>query len=235
MASLLCQPNQIARHTKVETIGSDNLCLHAISRCESFIQLKSRKIIRTTETAVPRTWSREVDRVLIGESRIQKRVRTLAQEIARDYRGCDLVLVACLNGTIMFLADLIRHLKLPLRLDFIGVSSYGSGTQSGELVFTKELRLDVKGRDVLLVDDILDTGRTIKRVSATVRALKPKSLKVCVFLNKEERRVEDVHADYIGFDIPDYFVVGYGLDFAERYRNLPFVGVLKEEIYSSAK
>ena len=187
------------------------------------------------QTAVPRTWSGEVDRILIVESQIQKRVQTLAQEIARDYRGCDLVLVACLNGTVMFLADLIRHLKLPLRLDFIGVSSYGSGTQSGELVFTKELRLDVKGRDVLLVDDILDTGRTIKRVSATVRALKPKSLKVCVFLNKEERRVEDVHADYIGFDIPDYFVVGYGLDFAERYRNLPFVGVLKEEIYSSAK
>jgi len=197
--------------------------------------LKSRKITRAAQSAVPRTWSREVDRILIEESQIQKRVRTLAQEIARDYRGCDLVLVACLNGTVMFLADLIRHLKLPLRLDFIGVSSYGSGTESGELVFTKELRLDVKGRDVLLVDDILDTGRTLKRVSATVRALKPKSLKVCVFLNKQDRRVENVHADYIGFDIPDYFVVGYGLDFAERYRNLPFVGVLKEEIYSAAK
>ena len=219
----------------METIAQRNLCLQVISRCESFNQLKSRKITRAIQAAVPRTWSREVDRVLIEESQIQKRVRTLAQEIARDYRGSDLVLVACLNGTVMFLADLIRHLKLPLRLDFIGVSSYGSGTQSGELVFTKELRLDVKGRDVLLVDDILDTGRTIKRVSATVRALKPKSLKVCVFLNKEDRRVENVHADYIGFDIPDYFVVGYGLDFAERYRNLPFVGVLKEEIYSSAK
>jgi hypoxanthine phosphoribosyltransferase len=197
--------------------------------------LKSRKLAHAQQPPVPRAWSREVDRVLIEEAEIQKRVRSLAREIERDYRGCDLVLVACLNGTVMFLADLIRHLKLPLRLDFVGVSSYGSGTTSGELVFTKELRLDVKGRDVLLVDDILDTGRTLKRVSATVRALKPKSLKVCVFLNKQERRVEKVRADYIGFDIPDYFVVGYGLDFAERYRNLPFVGVLKEEVYSSAK
>lgn len=176
-----------------------------------------------------------MERILIAESAIQKRIRTLAQEISRDYRGCDLVLVACLNGTVMFLADLIRHLKLPLRLDFVGVSSYGKGTTSGELIFTKELRLDVKGRDVLLVDDILDTGRTVKRVSAKLRALKPKSLKVCVFLNKQDRRVENVRADYIGFDIPDYFVVGYGLDFAERYRNLPFVGVLKEEVYSLAK
>ncbi len=172
---------------------------------------------------------------MIEEAQIQKRVRALAREITRDYRGCDLVLVACLNGTVLFLADLIRHLKLPLRLDFVGVSSYGSGTVPGELVFTKELRLDVKGRDVLLVDDILDTGRTVKRVSTIVRALKPKSLKVCVFLNKQERRVEKVQADYIGFDIPDYFVVGYGLDFAERFRNLPFVGVLKEKVYSSAK
>ena len=197
--------------------------------------LKSRKLAPAVQTPVPRTWSRDVDRVLIEEAQIQKRIRSLAREITRDYRGSDLVLVACLNGTIMFLADLIRHLKLPLRLDFVGVSSYGAGTTSGELVFTRELRLDVKGRDVLLVDDILDTGRTVKRVSATLRALKPKSLKVCVFLNKQERRVENVRADYIGFELPDYFVVGYGLDFAERYRNLPFLGVLKEEIYSSPK
>src|SRR5690606_27606732 len=115
---------------------------------------------------VPAAWRKEVDRVLIREEEIGKRVRTLAFQIARDYRGKDLVLVALLNGTVMFLADLIRHLQIPLRLDFIGVSSYGTGTESGELVFTKELRLDVKGRDVLLVDDILDTGKTLKRVSS---------------------------------------------------------------------
>ena len=136
-----------------------------------------------------------------------------------------------LNGTVLFLADLIRHLSLPLRLDFIGVSSYGAGTESGELVFTKELRLDVRGRDVLLVDDILDTGKTLSRVIPKLRALKPRRIKVCVLLDKPSRRVEQVAADYVGFEIPDVFVVGYGLDYAEKYRNLPFVGVLKPEMY----
>jgi len=176
-----------------------------------------------------------VDRILIHEEQIRKRVLELAREISRDYKGRDLVIVALLNGTVLFLADLIRHLALPLRLDFIGVSSYGQGTRSGELVFTKELRLEMRGRHVLLVDDILDTGRTLRRVSAVVRALKPRSLKVCVFLDKKARRTEKVHADYVGFEIPDYFVVGYGLDFAERYRNLPFVGVLQEHVYNNAK
>jgi len=132
----------------------------------------------------------------------------------------------------MFLADLVRHLSLPLRLDFIGVSSYGAGTESGELVFTKQLRLDVRGRDVLVVDDILDTGRTLKRVIAILRKHKPRRLKVCVLLEKKERRTEKVRADYVGFQIPDLFVVGYGLDYAESYRNLPFVGVLRPEAYA---
>jgi len=171
--------------------------------------------------------------VLIRPQEIQKRVRELARAIARDFQGRDFVIVALLNGTVMFLADLIRHLELPLRLDFIGVSSYGRGTRSGKLIFTKELRLDVRGRDVLLIDDILDTGRTLRRVGKKLRALRPKSLKTCVFLNKEARRTEAVRADYVGFEIPDFFVVGYGLDFAERYRNLPFVGVLSEHVYKT--
>ena len=131
----------------------------------------------------------------------------------------------------MLLADLIRNLSLPLRLDFIGVSSYGAGTESGELVFTKELRLGVRGRDVLLVDDILDTGKTLRRVLAKLRDLRPRRIKVCVLLEKKARRMEKVRADYVGFRIPDLFVVGYGLDYAERYRNLPFVGVLRPELY----
>ncbi len=180
---------------------------------------------------VPVRWRQEVERVLITEERIARRIREMSLSIERDFAGREMVVVSLLTGTVMFLADLIRHLSLPLHLDFMGVSSYGAGTESGELVFTKELRLSVRGRDVLLVDDILDTGKTMCRVLAKLRVLKPRRIRTCVLLNKAERRVEDIEADYVGFEIPDYFVVGYGLDFAERYRNLPFVGVLHPHIY----
>lgn len=176
-------------------------------------------------------WRKEVERILITEDQIERRVRSLAREIESDFRGREMVVISLLNGTVMFLADLMRHLNLPLRLDFIGVSSYGTGTESGEIVFTKELRLDVRGRDVLLIDDILDTGRTLRQVLPRLRTLKPRRIKVCVLLDKPSRRIEKIHADYAGFEIPDYFVVGYGLDFAERYRNLPFVGVLHPHVY----
>jgi hypoxanthine phosphoribosyltransferase len=179
-------------------------------------------------------WRNEVERVLITEEQIEKRIQTLAREIERDFRGREMVVVSLLNGTVMFLADLMRHLNLPLRLDFMGVSSYGSGTDSGDLVFTKELRLDVRSRDVLLIDDILDTGKTLRYVLPKLRALKPRRIKICVLLDKPSRRIEKIHADYAGFEIPDYFVVGYGLDFAERYRNLPFVGVLHPHVYKQA-
>lgn len=183
------------------------------------------------KTAVPPRWRRDVERVLITEAQLARRVQILAREIGRDFHGRETVVVSLLSGTVMFLADLIRHLNLPMRLDFIGVSSYGLGTESGELVFTKELRIDVRNRDVLLVDDILDTGRTMSRVLAKLRALKPRRVKTCVLLDKPSRRVEKIRADYVGFAIPDYFVIGYGLDFAERYRNLPFVGVLHPHVY----
>ncbi|MBP9899987.1 MAG: hypoxanthine phosphoribosyltransferase [Verrucomicrobiota bacterium] len=186
-----------------------------------------------SHTPVPSDWRPEVERVLITDAQIARRVRTLARVIERDFRGREVVVISLLNGTVLFLADLIRHLSLPLRLDFIGVSSYGAGTESGELVFTKELRLDVRGRDVLLVDDILDTGKTLSRVIPKLRALKPRRIKVCVLLDKPSRRVEKVAADYVGFEIPDVFVVGYGLDYAEKYRNLPFVGVLKPAMYQT--
>src|SRR3954463_3174456 len=184
-----------------------------------------------SKARVPMRWRKEVERVLITEDRLARQIRQLSREIERDFKGREMVVVSLLNGTVMFLADLIRYLSLPLRLDFIGVSSYGAGTESGELVFTKDLRLDVRGRDVLLVDDILDTGKTLYRVLGKLRALKPRQIKTCVLLNKAARRVEEVEADYVGFEIPDYFVVGYGLDFAERYRNLPFVGVLYPHVY----
>ena len=180
---------------------------------------------------VPVRWRREVERVLITEAQLARRVRVLAREIEREFHGREMVVVSLLSGTVMFLADLIRHLNLPLRLDFIGVSSYGAGTESGELVYTKELRIDVRNRDVLLVDDILDTGKTMSRVLPKLRALKPRRLKTCVLLDKPSRRVEKINANFVGFEIPDHFVIGYGLDFAERYRNLPFVGVLHPHVY----
>lgn len=174
----------------------------------------------------------EIDRILINRAALARRVRELAQTIERDFTGRDLVVVAVLNGTIMFIADLLRQLSLPLRLDFIGVSTYRDGTESQHLVFTKELRLDVRNRDVLIVDDILDTGRTLRTVLRQMRKLSPRRIRVCVLLEKKARRREKVVAHYVGFQIPDYFVVGYGLDYAERFRNLPFVAVLKHQAAS---
>jgi hypoxanthine phosphoribosyltransferase len=192
---------------------------------------KSRNTTRATR--VPSRWRDDVESVLITEWQLKRRILELSQAIQRDFAGRDLAIVSLLSGTVMFLADLIRHLSLPLRLDFIGVSSYRDSTESRELIFTKELRLDVRGRDVLLVDDILDTGKTLRHVVAKLRKLKPHCIKICVLLEKQARRIERVRADYVGFLIPDLFVVGYGLDFAERYRNLPFVGVLRPRMYQS--
>jgi hypoxanthine phosphoribosyltransferase len=194
-------------------------------------QLKTKN--SKPKTTVPVRWRHEVEKILLTDAQLTRRVKILARDIERDFRGREMVVVSLLNGTVLFLADLIRHLNLPLRLDFIGVSSYGLGRESGELVFTKELRLDVRGRDVLLVDDILDTGKTLGRVLPKIRALQPRRIKTCVLLDKPARRIEKIRADYVGFAIPDLFVVGYGLDFAERYRNLPFVGVLHPHIYKS--
>jgi len=188
---------------------------------------------RGGERLVPVRWRGEIARVLISERQIARRVEELSEQIEQDFRGKEMVVVSLLSGTVMFLADLMRQVSLPLRLDFMGVSSYGRGTTPGRLVFTKELRLDVKGRDVLLVDDILDTGRTLSVVIAKLRALGPRRIRVCVLLDKPIRRVKKVKADYTGFVIPDEFVVGYGMDFAERYRNLPFVGILKKSACDS--
>lgn len=197
--------------------------------------MKENSKSRRRHDTVPIRLRREIDRILITEAQLQQRIALLAKRIERDFAGRDLVVVALLTGTVLFLADLIRRLKMPLRLDFLGVSSYRGGTRSRSLIYTKELRLDVRGRDVLVVDDILDTGRTLTSVVAKLRRLKPRRIRSCVLLDKPSRRIEKVNANYVGFKIPNHFVVGYGLDFAERYRNLPFVGVLRAEICAESR
>lgn len=185
----------------------------------------------TPTSPVPPAWRADLDRILLTSDQIARRVEQLGREIRQDFAGRETVVVAILNGTVLFLADLIRHLDIPLKLDFIGVSSYGAGTTSGETILTKQTSADVRGRDVLVVDDILDTGKTLDRVTLHLRQFKPRRLRTCVLLDKKARRQIKIKADYTGFQIPNEFVVGYGLDFAERYRNLPFIGVLKPEIF----
>lgn len=175
----------------------------------------------------------DLETILFDEATIQARVSALGKEINETYRGCrELAVIAITNGAIIFTADLIRKLDLAVRLDCIQVSSYrdkAAPVHSPEII--NPVRLAIKGSDVLLVDDILDTGNTLSKVSKMLLPLEPKSLKTCVLLDKKSRRSVDMDADFIGFDIPDEFVVGYGLDFAESYRQLPYIGVLKKRLY----
>src|SRR6266404_2833367 len=171
------------------------------------------------------TMRQDLEEILLTEEQIQRRLDDLAMEIQRDYTEKDLTLVAILTGSVMFIADLLRRLPMQLRLDYIGVSSYHGETRStGELIVTKALRLDVRGRDVLVVDDILDTGLTLVKIRDMIGKLQPRNLKFGVLLEKDVPHHDDFKADYVGFHIPNKFVVGYGLDYCERYRNLPYVG-----------
>ena len=194
--------------------------------------LSKPRLADTLIRRIPPSHRADLSGILIPESELQTRIAAIGRAIAKDYVGKEVLVVSLLSGTVLFLADLLRQLPFPLRVDFMGVSSYHSGTESGHLVFNKELKLEVKGSHVLLVDDILDTGKTLRAVTAKLEALQPASIRTCVLLDKKERRVGTFEADYVGFVIPNLFVVGYGLDYAERYRNLPFVGVLKPSVYS---
>jgi hypoxanthine phosphoribosyltransferase len=173
----------------------------------------------------------DIERVLFDEAAIQKRLDEMAAEITADYRERQLTVIAVLTGSLIFMSDLLRRIPLPLKLDCLtAVSYHGKAQTSGEVIFKDVDRLDVAGRDVLIVDDILDTGHTLAAVREKLRMTKPRRVRVCVLLRKRKQRAHDVDADYVGFEIDDEFVVGYGLDFMERYRNLPYVGVLRKEL-----
>ena len=166
--------------------------------------------------------------VMLGEQELQSRIRALGEEIARDYRGKELTLLAVLKGAVFFATDLARAIDLPLTMDFLGVSSYQGGTETtGEVRITSDVTKPMAGKDVLVVEDIIDTGLTMKFLLENLRARQPASVKVCTLLEKPSRARTKIDIDYKGFVIDDQFVVGYGLDFADRYRNLPFIGVMK--------
>lgn len=168
---------------------------------------------------------------LISREELQAKTETLGAEITRDYSGRDLVVVGVLTGAYVFLADLLRCIDLPLELDFVAVSSYGAATRStGEVRLLKDLGHPIDGKDVLVVEDIIDTGLTLRYLLETLRARRPATLETCVLLDKPTRRVVDVDVKYRGFEIEDRFVVGYGLDYAGRFRNLPYIGVPTEEL-----
>jgi len=175
----------------------------------------------------------DVERILFHEQTILSRLDELARDITEFYAGEDLTVIAVLNGSLIFAADLLRRIPLPLQLDCLSVSSYHGGTESSGVVTFDQLSLpDIDGRHVLIVDDILDSGRTLHAICGRLRReLQPKSVRVCVLLSKRCPRAEEMEADFVGFEIENEFVIGYGLDFAEHYRNLPFVGVLKREVF----
>ncbi len=175
---------------------------------------------------------KDIKKILINEEELIKRIKELGEEITNDYKGKELVLVGILKGAVIFLSELAKNIKMPLGIDFMAVSSYGlSSMSTGEVKIIKDLDDSVLNKDILLVEDIIDTGYTLAYLADNLSKRGANSVKIVSLLDKVDRRSVDVPVDYIGFEIPDEFIVGYGLDYAERYRNLPYVAALKEEVY----
>lgn len=176
---------------------------------------------------------KDIDRVLISEEELLKIVKELGAKITEDYKDKNLLLVSILKGSVIFMADLMREINIPCNIDFMAVSSYGSGTKSSGVVkIIKDLDSSIEGKNLLIVEDILDSGRTLNYIKEILLARNPKSIRICTLFDKPERRDVDLYADYIGSKVPNEFIVGYGLDYNEYYRNLPYIGVLKESVYS---
>lgn len=167
--------------------------------------------------------------VMLSEEEIKAKVYELAKQIEKDYKGEDVLVVGILKGASVFVADLIRCIDLDVNIDFMSVSSYGAGTEtSGSVKILKDLDVNIEGKNVLVVEDIIDSGLTLSNLVATLETRKPKSLKLCTLLDKPQRRTADIHVDYVGFVIEDKFIVGYGIDYAEKYRNLPYIGIVED-------
>lgn len=178
--------------------------------------------------------SDNIGEVLISEAELAEINKRLGAQITADYEGKNLFVVGVLKGSLVFMADLIRYIDVPCELDFLSVSSYGDGTStSGEVQLIKDLTCPLKDKDLLVVEDILDSGVTLSFLLDTLSARHPRSIRLCTLLDKPARRRVDIHADYVGAEIEDKFIVGYGLDYAQKYRNLPYIGVLKPEVYEA--
>ncbi|MGN0525934.1 MAG: hypoxanthine phosphoribosyltransferase [Acutalibacteraceae bacterium] len=174
----------------------------------------------------------DIERVIISEKELQDIVKRLGKQISEDYKDKDLLLVSVLKGSVVFMADLMRAITIPCNIDFMAVSSYGAGTvSSGQVRIIKDLDRSIEGKDLLIVEDILDSGRTLNYIKNMMEQRKPNSFKICTLFDKPERREAPLCADYIGSKVPNEFIVGYGLDYNEYYRNLPYIGVLKESVY----
>lgn len=174
----------------------------------------------------------DIQEVLFSETELEQRITELGTQITEDYKGKSLIVVGILKGSNIFTSDLVRKIDLPLRMEFMAVSSYGNATQStGVVKILKDLDRGIEGEHVLIVEDIVDSGLTLKYLKDILLTRNPESVKICTLLDKPARRKENITPDYSGFEVPDEFIVGYGIDYAERYRNLPFVGILKREVY----
>lgn len=173
----------------------------------------------------------DIKKILISEEEILKRTKELGKQLSKDYEGKQPIFIALLKGSVPFMAELIKYVDIDMEIDFMDVSSYAGTESTGEVRINKDLDRSIKGCDVIVVEDIVDTGRTIKTVKELLYSKGANSVKIASLLDKKERRVVDIEAEYVGFNIPDEFVIGFGLDFNQKYRNLPFIGVLKEECY----
>lgn len=174
----------------------------------------------------------DIEKMLISSEQIAKRIEEIGKQISLDYKGKDLLMVSVLKGSFVFMSDLVRSVDIPLEVDFMMVSSYVGQLSSEAVKIVKDLDIPLENKDILIVEDILDSGRTLEYISSILKVRNPNSIKICTLLDKPSRRVANVQADYIGFEVPDEFVVGYGLDFNEKYRNLKYIGLLKPEIYN---